>query len=521
MAIPFTNLTIFVNGDSIQIGRRRLPIKSKLVASVSTLDNSLVIVKFEGRRILCSSYLDIYTEAGTQNHGASAAETVTALNALFSQTNPNSYADSATVTQIDSDLTAVKDVIKTTGAKGIYKEANKDVTKSNVRLPSDKESIVAGAERTSIKVSELATDFDIGKIKFIVNTNAAVVDTELEALSIYGKTNTIGASVDLNANASLIGWDLGKLSDVTYTSLSDGQFLKYVNATGLWVNTRLSAVATSGAYSDLTGTPSLSAVATSGSYADLSSTPTIPVDLTSDGAGTIHANNVPTLNQSTTGNAATATALATARAINGVDFDGTAPITITAAGSTLSDTVTVAKGGTGTTTLASNSVLTGNGASAITAESNLTFDGSNLVVTGLEVFSFPDSADQYHGEAVNFGTGPGGVDGQIEQGKMYYLDSSQQWEETDANAASTSSGMIGIAVVDDIARFLVRGFARHTSFSGLTTGDILYLSATTGEITNVAPSGNGDIVRVVGYCVNSSTRVIYFDPDKTFVEVTA
>ncbi len=49
------------------------------------------------------------------------------------------------------------------------------------------------------------------------------------------------------------------------------------------------------------------------------------------------------------GNADTATALATARAINGVDFDGTSAITITAAGSTLSDTVTVAKGGTGTT----------------------------------------------------------------------------------------------------------------------------------------------------------------------------
>ncbi len=37
--------------------------------------------------------------------------------------------------------------------------------------------------------------------------------------------------------------------------------------------------------------------------------PTIPVDLTSDGSGTIHANNVPTLNQDTTGNASTATAL--------------------------------------------------------------------------------------------------------------------------------------------------------------------------------------------------------------------
>jgi hypothetical protein len=40
------------------------------------------------------------------------------------------------------------------------------------------------------------------------------------------------------------------------------------------------------------------------------------------------ASDFPTLNQSTTGNAATATALQTARTINGVSFDGTANITV-------------------------------------------------------------------------------------------------------------------------------------------------------------------------------------------------
>ena len=54
---------------------------------------------------------------------------------------------------------------------------------------------------------------------------------------------------------------------------------------------------------------------------------------------------------SVSGNAGTATALATPRTINGVSFDGTANITVTAAGSTLSDTVTVAKGGTGLTAI--------------------------------------------------------------------------------------------------------------------------------------------------------------------------
>ena len=49
----------------------------------------------------------------------------------------------------------------------------------------------------------------------------------------------------------------------------------------------------------------------------------LPADLTVDGAGTIHANNVPTLNQDTTGNAATAT---TAQGITGAT-DGDVEIT--------------------------------------------------------------------------------------------------------------------------------------------------------------------------------------------------
>lgn len=63
-------------------------------------------------------------------------------------------------------------------------------------------------------------------------------------------------------------------------------------------------------------------------------------------SGTIKAG---TLEGPLTGNASTATALQTARSINGVAFDGTANITVTAAGSTLSDTVPVTKGGTGAT----------------------------------------------------------------------------------------------------------------------------------------------------------------------------
>ena len=46
------------------------------------------------------------------------------------------------------------------------------------------------------------------------------------------------------------------------------------------------------------------------------------------------------------------------------------------------DTIGVPNGGTGLTTVATSNLLTGNGASALSAESGLTFDGSVLAVTG-------------------------------------------------------------------------------------------------------------------------------------------
>src|SRR6056300_1058346 len=51
----------------------------------------------------------------------------------------------------------------------------------------------------------------------------------------------------------------------------------------------------------------------------------------------------------------------------------------------------VSEGGTGATSLTSNGILTGNGTSAIQAESNLTFDGTHL--------SLPDNSE------IRMGTG--------------------------------------------------------------------------------------------------------------------
>lgn len=83
--------------------------------------------------------------------------------------------------------------------------------------------------------------------------------------------------------------------------------------------------------------------------------------------GTGTASGTNTGDQTTvSGNAGTATALQTARAINGVNFDGTQAITVPAAGSTLTDTVPVTKGGTGLATLTAHAIELGNGTSTPT-----------------------------------------------------------------------------------------------------------------------------------------------------------
>lgn len=56
-------------------------------------------------------------------------------------------------------------------------------------------------------------------------------------------------------------------------------FLEHISEAYSPISSGLAPVATTGAYSDLTGTPTLSTVATSGAYGDLTGTPTIPTDV--------------------------------------------------------------------------------------------------------------------------------------------------------------------------------------------------------------------------------------------------
>jgi len=127
---------------------------------------------------------------------------------------------------------------------------------------------------------------------------------------------------------------------------------------------------TSGSLLKGNGTSAISAATAGTDYSAGTSTLLTGIlkSTTITGALTIAAaSDFPTLNQNTTGNASTATKLAASKNINGVAFDGSSDITISASAGTLSGTVAVANGGTGATTLTANNVLLGNGTSAVQA----------------------------------------------------------------------------------------------------------------------------------------------------------
>jgi hypothetical protein len=121
------------------------------------------------------------------------------------------------------------------------------------------------------------------------------------------------------------------------------------------------------------------------------------------------------------------------------------------------------------------------------------------------------------GEIVYFGTGSG-----LSAGLIYYFNSSGQWTVANATTSTSSKYLIGIALGSSITDgILIKGYAKYSvgNYSSVGTGDILYLGTTNGFFQTTAPSSSSEVVRVIGYCIDSANDIIYFNPDNTWVEI--
>ena len=172
----------------------------------------------------------------------------------------------------------------------------------------------------------------------------------------------------------------------------------------------------------------------------------------------------------------------------------------------------------------SNQLTIYTGTNTVEGDSNLTFDGDVLTVTGQ--INFPDgslgSAEAF-GEIVDFGNGSS-----LTAGNIYSLNSTNTWSAAHAdNVGTYSTGILAVALGSSASDgMLIKGYARFTSNSNYTalstTGVPIYLKASLsppGGFTQTAPSNPGEMVRVIGYVVSPGGDTMYFNPDPTWVEI--
>ena len=158
--------------------------------------------------------------------------------------------------------------------------------------------------------------------------------------------------------------------------------------------------------------------------------------------------------------------------------------------------------------------LSGDNTAAFTG--NVTIAGKASIPTRQLAKTSNTDADA-DGDVVYFGSTTS-----MDAGKIYHYNSSGAWVLADADAESTAKGLLGVALgsASNTNGVLIRGMVTLDHDPG-TVGHTLFLHTTAGQATITAPSGNGDIVRVIGYLLDSTNGQIYFNPDGTFVEVTA
>ena len=229
-------------------------------------------------------------------------------------------------------------------------------------------------------------------------------------------------------------------------------------------------------------------------------------------------------------------------------------VTIKSGGVDLSDEVTgtlpVANGGTGQTDLANVSVGSATNAGHVSVADNENEDENNLIPfiedasatgnVGLEsdgdfyynpsdgrvtspqikntarIFNIPSAIHYTYEGDVIYTTAAGSTTA----GNLVYLRTNGTWADADADSAAKSTVMLGIAIGTDPTSdgVLIRGTYTLDHDVGNDQGVPLYVSTTAGEITDTAPSGSGDIVRVVGYNLGDDDE-IWFDPSSSWVEI--
>jgi hypothetical protein len=104
---------------------------------------------------------------------------------------------------------------------------------------------------------------------------------------------------------------------------------------------------------------------------------------------------------------------------------------------------------------------------------------------------------------------------------LVYLKSDGKWWKADADAIA-SCDLLGLALesknANEACKVLVNGFVRDDDWDW-TVGGKVYASTTPAALSQIAVSGEDDVVAIIGYATHADR--IYFRPDNTRIELKA
>jgi hypothetical protein len=134
-----------------------------------------------------------------------------------------------------------------------------------------------------------------------------------------------------------------------------------------------------------------------------------------------------------------------------------------------------------------------------------------------EVDGTPASDDTYGGRAIT-GVNAGAT---IAQWEAVYMGSGGEWLLADAtdDTAAPCRGLAAAAGTDNNPMTVVtEGVIRNDAWNWTTLGAPIYLSTTTGGLTQTAPSAAGEIVQPVGFAIAADVMYLCIGA-ATFIEV--
>jgi len=177
-----------------------------------------------------------------------------------------------------------------------------------------------------------------------------------------------------------------------------------------------------------------------------------------------------------------------------------------------------------------NYLITATGtANTLDGESGLTFDGTtltvanNAVITAIDVRNDPSTTIGQYAPGAHMGRDwPAAGGPALTAGNIVYFSGSSQWTNAQANATGSSTRVLGVVTDNaDPNEIVLQGTVTiNTDLATYQVGQPVYLSPlTAGKVTNVPPSSSGHVARYVGWVVDTSRDIIYFNPDFTYIQL--